>query len=313
MTMIPEKLEKGDAVGVVSPSSPVTQELAGQFEEGIAFLEKLGFKVVVGEHVHSTTLRYAASPQEKAEDINRMFADRSIKAIICSQGGVTANASLPYLHWDSIRENPKIFLGMSDISVLLNAIHYKTGLVMFHGNDVMWGFGRNLTAYDKQEFVACLMEGRIGEIPPGGERRAIRKGAARGKLFGGNLHCLMKLAGTPYFPDFTSAILFVEAIGISPEGCDHLFQQLKQMGVFDQIRGVIVGYIEGLQNNDRALMQMEDVLLHVTAEYDFPILKADDFGHNCPNTVLPVGGEVRINTDRLTIETVEPCVLSSAA
>ena len=308
MIIIPKKLSKGDAIGIVSPSTPVTQELAAQFRQGVEFLEQLGFKVVVGEHAHSMTWGYTAAPQEKAADLNRMFADETIQAIICSQGGATANACLPYLDWENIRENPKVFLGISDITVLLNAIHQKTGLVTFHGNDVMWGFGRQPTQYDEQEFVARLMEGRIGEIPPSRGRRKIRSGMAAGKLLGGNLHCLLKLAGTPYFPDFTGAILFVEALGITPEGCDPLFQQLKQIGIFDQIGGAIIGYIDGLQNDAASLMQMEDVLLRVTAEYHFPILKTDDFGHNCPNTVLPVGGKVRIDTDRLTIEILEDYV-----
>lgn len=306
--MIPMRLGTGDTIGIVSPSTPVTQELEKQFKKGIEFLENLGFNTVVGEHVYSTAWGYAASPQEKAEDINRMFADESIKAIFCSQGGATANACLPCLNWNGIREHPKIFLGISDITVLLNAIHHKTGLVTFHGNDVMWGFGMNPTMYDKQEFIARLVNARIGEVRPRRERQTTRSGVAEGKLLGGNLHCLSKLAGTPYFPDFTGAIFFVEAIGITPEECDYLFQQLKQIGVFDQIRGVVIGYIDGLQNNENALMQMEDVLLHVTAEYNFPVLKADDFGHNCPNTVLPVGSNVRINAKERTIEILEKCV-----
>ncbi len=135
--MIPMRLKAGDAVGIVSPSTPVTGELEGQFRRGVEFLESLGLRPVIGEHVRSNTLGYAASPQEKSEDINRMVADTSIKAIMCSQGGATANACLPYLNWDAIRDNPKIFLGISDITVLLNAIHHKTGLVTFHGDDVM--------------------------------------------------------------------------------------------------------------------------------------------------------------------------------
>lgn len=308
MVMIPKKLSKGDVIGIVSPSRPVFQELAEQFKRGAAFLEAQGFKLKVGEHVYSTTLGYAASPLEKAEDLNRMFADESVRAIICSQGGATANTCLPYLDWDNIRSHPKIFLGMSDITVLLNAIHHKTGLVTFHGSDLMWGFGRNPTAYDEQEFSARLVNARIGEIPPNGERQTIRSGTAEGKLLGGNLHCLAKLAGTPYFPDFTGAIFFVEAMGIQPEECDHFFQQLKQIGVFDQICGAIVGYIDSLQNDPNAMTQMEDVLLHVTAEYDFPILKVNDFGHNCPNTILPVGGNVRVDTNRGTMEILEECV-----
>lgn len=308
MVKIPGKLSKGDTIGIVSPSTPVTDELAGQFNKGVTFLESHGFNVVIGDHVRSATWGYAASPRQKAEDINRMFADASIKAIICSQGGQTANACLPYLDWDRIRGNPKVFLGISDITVLLNAIQHKTGLITFHGNDVIWGFGRNPTPYDEQEFIARLMKGVIGKIPQSRERRTIRNGIAEGKLLGGNLHCLSKLAGTPYFPDFTGAVLFVEDIGITPEVCDALFQQLKQIGVFDQICGVIIGYIDGMQNNEKASIQMEEVLLRVTADYGFPVLKSDDFGHNCPNTVLPVGGVVRMDADGQTMEILESCV-----
>jgi len=309
--MIPMRLKAGDAIGIVSPSTPVTGELDEQFRRGVDFLESLGFRPVIGEHVRSRTLGYAASPQEKAEDINRMFADTSVKAIICSQGGATANACLPYLNWDVIRGNPKIFLGISDITVLLNAIHHRTGLVTFHGDDVMWGFGKHPAAYDRQEFIARLMDAQIGGVAPSRERRTIRGGAAAGRLLGGNLLCLLKLAGTPYFPDFAGAILFVEALDITPEACDYQFRQLEQMGVFDAIRGVVVGYIDGLQkqkNENATLQQMEDVLLHVTSGYDFPILKVNDFGHNCPNTVLPVGGRVKVDADRQTVEILTSCV-----
>ena len=253
--IIPMRLKAGDAIGVVSPSTPVTDELDEQFRRGVDFLESLGLRPVIGEHVRSKTLGYAASPQEKAEDINRMFADASIKAIICSQGGATANACLPYLSWGVIQENPKIFLGISDITVLLNAIHHKTGLVTFHGDDVMWGFGRHPTVYDRQEFIARLMAAQIGEVTPSREHRTVRGGTAEGKLLGGNLLCLLKLAGTPYWPDFKDAILFVEALDITPEACDYQFRQLEQMGVFDAIHGVIVGYIDRLQKDESALLQ----------------------------------------------------------
>ncbi len=309
MTILPPRLHPGDRIGIVSPSTPVRPELGQQWQDGLAFLQSLGFEPVPGMHVRSASWGYTASPQEKVEDIHRMFADDEVRAIICSQGGATANACLPYLDWELIRSHPKILLGISDITVLLNAIHHKTGLVTFHGNDVLWGFGRDPTDYDRQEFLACLVDGRTGLIPPSRERRTIRGGAAEGKLLGGNLHCLLKLAGTPYFPDFRDAIYFVEAIGIDPVGCDTLFQQLKQMGLFDQVRGILVGYIDGLQNNEKALMQMEEVLLRLTPEYNFPILKASDFGHNCPNTTLPVGGRVRMDADKHTIEILDACVL----
>jgi muramoyltetrapeptide carboxypeptidase len=309
MALIPPRLHKGDKIGIVSPSTPALPELQDQWDHGVAFLEKLGFEVVAGKHVRSTSWGYAASPQEKAEDIHRMFADSSIKAIICSQGGATANGCLGYLDWGLIRTHPKIFLGISDITVLLNAIYRQTGLVTFHGNDLLWGFGRETSQYDQDEFISRLVDGWIGKIPPNGDRQTVRSGSATGMLLGGNLHCLLKLAGTPYFPNFERAVLFVEAIGITPEACDHLFNQLKQMGIFDRIHGAIVGYIDGLQNNDKALFQMEDILLRVTPEYHFPILKVNDFGHNNPNTVLPVGGQVKMDADQRTIEILAPCVI----
>ena len=122
-------------------------------------------------------------------------------------------------------------------------------------------------------------------------RRSV-KGSAAGKLLGGNLRCLLKLAGTPYWPDFTGAILFIEAYRITPDGCRTAFYQLHQMGVFDQIKGIIVGYIDGMQRDAAPGPYMEDILLEVIKSTAFPVLKVNDFGHNCPNTVLPVGGQV---------------------
>jgi muramoyltetrapeptide carboxypeptidase len=118
----------------------------------------------------------------------------------------------------------------------------------------------------------------------------------------------MKLAGTPYFPDFSGSLLFLEALNISMEACDCYFQQLRQAGVFDQINGAVVGYIDGLQNDEKAFMQMEEVLLRVSEDYNFPILKMNDFGHNCPNTVLPVGAMARLDADQCSLQILKPCV-----
>jgi muramoyltetrapeptide carboxypeptidase len=294
---------------VVSPSDPVRPDTAQQFDAGVETLRRFGFEVVQGKYTHSRSWGYAASPQEKAEDINRMFADPAIDAVICTQGGTTANAPLPYLDWEWIRANPKIFLGISDITVLLNAIHAKTGLVTFHGNDVMWGFGIEHTDYDVEEFFGRLVEGQIGPVRPNGPRRTVRGGSGEGILLGGNLNCLQKLFGTPYMPDFSGAILCLEALNIRPEVCDMLFQQCKQVGLLESLQGAVVGYIDGVDNNPEAEFSMEDILEQVTDGMDFPILKVNDFGHNCPNTVLPIGCRARLDADSQVLEIVEPCVV----
>lgn len=306
--MIPSRLKVGDKIGIISPSAPITDDLKEQYKNGIKFLEELEFEIILGKYIFSTSLGISASPKKKAEDISNMFKDISIKAIICSQGGLNANSCLPYLNWDIIEQNPKIFLGISDITALLNPIFQYTGLVTFHGNDLIFGFGNNPSDYDKQEFINCLVEGRIGKIPSNGERTSIREGTVTGKLLGGNLHSLLRLAGTPYFPDFRESILFLEAMDISPVFCDAFFNQLKQIGIFDQIKGVIIGYIYGLQEQIPENIQMEEILFRVTEEYDFPILKVNDFGHNCSNTILPIGCSIELNTRKKEISIIEQYV-----
>jgi muramoyltetrapeptide carboxypeptidase len=306
--ILPPRLKPGQTIGLVSPSSPVTPELEDQLARGIACLQRMGFNVQPGDHIRSQTLGYAALPQEKAADIHRMFADDSINAIFCTQGGMTANACLPYLDWNLIRSHPKIFLGISDITVLLIAIQVKTGLVTFHGDDVLWGLGRDPGDYELLEFQARLCDCRIGPIPAHGERKTVRGGKAEGILLGGNLRCLLNLVGTSCWPDFRDGILFVEALDISPEKCDYMFRQLEQIGIFGQIRGAVVGYVDGLQRRSGGGAQMEDILLRTAENYDFPILKVNDFGHNCQNTVLPVGGRLRMDADERTLEIVAPCV-----
>ncbi|MBN1409494.1 MAG: LD-carboxypeptidase [Spirochaetales bacterium] len=305
--MIARRLSRDDVVGIVSPSFAVTKDYEGQLEAGLKVLKSFGLHPRLGKYVRSATLGFAATPEEKARDINGMFADSEVKAIICSQGGDSANACLDYIDWEGVCANPKIFLGISDITVLLNAITRRTGLITFHGNDVMWGFGRETTPYDLEEFRSCFFDAGTGPVKPAGERKTIRKGRAEGILLGGNLRCLMKLAGTPYFPDFTNSILFFESLDITAEGCHALFHQLKQAGGFHRARGAIVGYVEGMQKRNDPV-RMEDVLLQVTSGLDFPILKTNDFGHNCPNTVLPVGGKILLDADNHVIEIKEPCL-----
>jgi muramoyltetrapeptide carboxypeptidase len=268
----------------------------------------LGFEVVVAENAFANTLGYAATPEEKADDLNAMFGEASIKAILCSQGGATANSCLPYLDWKMIAQNPKIFMGISDITVLLNAIYQRTGLITFHGSDLIWDFGRDVGPYAERELLSRLMEGVIGLIPGNGERRTIRGGKAEGTLWGGNLECLLKLAGTPYFPDCAASLLFLESYGFSPEGCYCKAIQLEQMGLFRKVKGIVVGHIED-ENRAQRTVHMEDILVRVTESYNLPILKVSDFGHNCSNTILPVGVKARMDADLRTLEICEACVI----
>ena len=300
--MIPERLTPGDTIGIIAPSDPILPEITEHLEIGCDVLRSMGFKIKFGHHIYSNTLGFAAAPQEKARDINSMFDSPTVKAIICAQGGETSNATLQWINWTNIRRHPKIFLGISDITVLLNTIYQKTNLVTFHGTDIIWGFGNNIAPFERDEFQRLLIDGQPGTYPANRSRKTLRNGKAKGRLVGGNIGALLKLAGTPYWPDFTNAIFFVEAYEITAKACHSAFYQMGQLGVFDQISGAIVGYIDGMQREGSKGPQMEDILLSVTTEKSFPILKINDFGHNCANTILPIGGEVMMDAAKQDLQ-----------
>jgi muramoyltetrapeptide carboxypeptidase len=302
-----QRLRKNDHVGIVSPSAPVTAAVKAQLENGLRTLRDIGLEPVLAPNALSNSLGYSATAEEKAADINQMFADDSIRAIICSQGGASGNTCFPLLDWEMIRRNPKIFLGISDITPLLNAIQAKTGLVTFHGNDVIWGLGRQPTAYDLEELEDRLMNGRIGPISRRGPRITVRGGAVEGKLLGGNVFSLQKLIGTEYLPDFRDSILFIESFGFVPDTTQAMFCHLEQAGIFDELRGVVVGHIHD-DEADKKTVTLEQVLLTVVEKYDFPILKMEEFGHNCPNTVIPVGARARLDAEAQELTIIEGCV-----
>ena len=303
--MIPKKLQIGDTIGIVSPSGAVTKDLKHQLDKGINFLKNLGFKVKIGKNALNNTLKYTATPQEKADDMNTMFADNKIKAIVCSQGGVNSNSILPLLNFEVIKNNSKIFLGMSDITVLLNAIYQKTGLVTFHGNDVMWGFGAEHADYDEQEFIDRLVKTKIREINHNSKWKCIREGITEGVLIGGNLSCISLLLYTEYCPDFSDKVLFLEDCDseFTPEMIDMNLNRLKQAGVFEKIKGLWIGCY-----NHKSKIPYEEIVMNVVKDHSFPILKCDDFGHNTPNTTIPIGVKVKLDATNRQVVLLDKCV-----
>lgn len=311
--LLPDRLRSGARIGLISPSAAVTKASRPQLTRGIRFLRRLGFETELGRNALKRMDESAGTPEQRAEDIHYMFSSEEIDAVICVQGGATANMVLPLIDFDLIAKNPKIFMGMSNITVLLNSIFARTGLVTFHGNDVMFGFGRGRTRYDEQEFVGRLVEGKVGSVNKNSRWMTIRRGSGKGRLMGGNLPSLLSLAGTPFWPDLAGSVLLLEAFASPPDEYRSMLGQLKQAGAFDRLNGVLIGYIWGLQATAkrRRQTQMEDIVHEIAKEYDFPIVKCDDFGHNCPNTTLPVGATVRLEAEEGSepeLQILEPCV-----
>ena len=294
-------LKKGDTIGIVSPSAPITDELKEQFNNGLKVLKDMGFNIILSKNVFSNSLGYSASINEKIEDLHEMFKNENVKAIICSQGGQNSNTILPYLDYELIKNNPKIIFGISDATALLNAIYTKTKMITYHQNDLIWGMGIAVNKKEMEDFKLRLVEGQKGEIKHFTDSwKCLKKGNCEGTLVGGNLSTLVKLLNTEFCPDFKDSILFLEEFAEeSPlDEVDSKINILKQQGVFNQIKGLWIGYYE----KDTEKVKYENVVMNNVKEYKFPILKCNDFGHNCSNVVIPIGKRARLIADECRVE-----------
>ncbi|MFW9951086.1 MAG: LD-carboxypeptidase, partial [Candidatus Thorarchaeota archaeon] len=253
----PPKLEEGDLVGIVAPSSPINKDQQQTFERGIRTLKELGLKVKYTTHIHEKYFYMAGKRETRIDDFNKMWSDPTVQMVLMTQGGQVANHLLDGIDYDMIRKNPKIFAGISDGTTLLNAIHFKTGLITYHGPDLLWTFGLEMTPIIKNNIIKTFFDGDVGKLAPNKQWmsqtnpslkykgwKCIRKGAAKGVLLGGHIRNLCFLMAAGYCPDFTDTILFLEGTD-DIANLDRQFTILKLAGVFKKINGLILGWFEG--------------------------------------------------------------------
>lgn len=304
--ILPERLKRGDIIGVVAPSNPVIDENIEEVKKAKEIVENDGFKVLFSKNLFSNTNQYTATAKEKAEDINNMFRNKDVKMIWCAKGGNNSNSVFEYLDFELIKQNPKIICGYSDITSLTNIIHEKTGLVTFSATNFKT-IATDETDYSYKEainrFVNCRLE--FGKEESG--YKTIREGIAEGELVGGNLSLTTQLVSGKYKINFKDKILFIEELGFesSPVLVSNNLYYMKQNGVFDKIKGLWLGNYEHESN-----IELEKILLDVIGDdYNFPIIKSNNFGHIETKTVIPIGAKARIDTTKeVKIELLEKCV-----
>ena len=304
--ILPERLKRGDIIGVVAPSNPVIDENIEEVKKAKEIVENDGFKVLFSKNLFSNTNQYTATAKEKAEDINDMFRNKDVKMIWCAKGGNNSNSVFEYLDFELIKQNPKIICGYSDITSLTNIIHEKTGLVTFSATNFKT-IATDETDYSYKEainrFVNCSLEFGKEES----RYKTIREGIAEGELVGGNLSLTTQLVSGKYKINFKDKILFIEELGFesSPVLVSNNLYYMKQNGVFDEIKGLWLGNYEHESN-----IELEKILLDVIGDdYNFPIIKSNNFGHIETKTVIPIGIKARIDTTKeVKIELLEKCV-----
>jgi muramoyltetrapeptide carboxypeptidase len=313
----PPRLVSGDTIGVIAPSYPVLP-VQEKYDQGIKNLKKLGFNVKEGRTVKLQHKGYMAGTDlERADDINAMFADEEVKAIVCALGGSVAIRCLRHLDFDLIRRNPKIFSGMSNITTFHVAFLAKTGLSGLHQSDVVFGFGADMGVeegrYEADLFFRVTENAEpLGLLPALTKWEVWREGRSEGRLFGGSINSAVTLLGTPYYPKLEEDIIFFwESLGQPLDEVDVKLTQLRESGIFERTKGMLVGKYRdevpasqsktGLRIIKDRIDEIRELVMDTTAGYSFPIIGDMDFGHYTPNLPLPIGIKAAMDTDGMKV------------
>ena len=314
-TVKPKRLRPGMSVGLVTPASNVPEDQ--ELHAAMDLVRSLGFSAEPAANLFSRTQYLAGTDQQRADDLNAMFADTDIDAIFCVRGGYGSGRLLRYLDYDMIAANPKVIMGYSDITSILNAIYLRTGLVTFHGPIA----GGNFSNYTYEQYKKVLIEpaqiARIGE-PPEFETRpgvvdwknrltTIVSGVAEGHLVGGNLSLMVTLLGTPFEPQFEGAILFLEDVDEPPYSVDRMLTHLWMAGKLEQVAGIVLGKFtdDGYDSNT---FSMEEVLRDHLEPLGIPTLRGAMIGHIEDKTVVPLGVQARLDADAGALTLLESAV-----
>ncbi|MBC2715662.1 MAG: LD-carboxypeptidase [Desulfobacteraceae bacterium] len=282
----PARLFTGDTIGIIAPSSPFDKP---KFRKGLSVLEEIGFTVFFPENIFEQKGYLAGSDAHRAKMLNSMFIDSAVKGIFCARGGYGALRILPLIDYDSISLNPKLFIGCSDITVLLNTFYSKCGLVSLHGP--MIESLAEASDQTKQSLHDMLLKEQALTIVCE-NRVVIHSGLASGIMAGGNLTTLCHLVGTPFEPNFSDQILLLEDIGESPYRIDRLLIHMKMAGCFDHIAGLVLGSFKGCGEPDVVYQVFDDIFSNDC----FPILAGFDIGHDEPNLTIPFGITASLDT-----------------
>jgi len=311
----PQRLKKGATIGLISPASPVSESA---WQKTITNLEGLGFKLVYDEkRVLAKNGYLAGSDEERAKDVNRMFADDKIDGIWCVRGGYGTGRILPMLDYKMIKKNPKVLIGYSDITALLSGIFLKTGLVGFHGpvgastySDYTKKHVLNVLMNPQERYVIDYAKENLNEQKKEYQPYEITSGKASGRLVGGNLTLVSSLMGTPYELDFKNRIVFLEDIGEKPYRLDRMLTQLLLAGKLQQASGIALGIFNGCEKskNDNSFT-LQEMLKDRLQGLNIPVVYGLSFGHIDNSFTLPMGVNAEMDTANQRLTLLESAVL----
>lgn len=300
--MLSNKLEFGDTISVIAPAG---FEESSIIDEKINIISSLGFNIKKSVHLYDKSGYLAGKDMDRSKDLMDAFKDPSVKAIICFRGGYGSSRILPYLNFEIIKENPKIFMGFSDITVLLNSIYEKCSLITYHGPMVNSDM---MNIYTLKSFVNTLMKNNdtFNLINPKNDKLSFYgSNSIEGCLVGGNLSIICSTLGTPYEIDTKDKILFIEEINEEPYKIDRMLTQLKLANKLSNCKGFILGKFTKCVTSDTRSFSLNEVLRNNLLSFNKPTVVNVSSGHDNNNLILPIGAKYKIDIEKGNLEIIE--------
>jgi len=294
----PSPLRQGDKIGVVAPAGAVREEQLGA---GVQALMRRGFHVELAQGVREEKGYLAGDPKERAKALGQFFIRQDIHAIFCARGGFGSIHLLPLLNPDLIRSHPKIFVGYSDVTILLNWLLQSCGLVTFHGPMVATEIARGLEGCTKDFFWGTLCgEKRKWQVQLA---EAVRPGAAEAVMVGGCLSALVTTLGTPYGIETSGRILFLEDVGEKPYRIERMLTHLHMAGKLTQLAGLVFGNFTDCEGEgERGLREIIADLFH---DAPYPVVTGLASGHGKENLLLPFGVKMALDAKARVLSLLE--------
>ena len=316
----PPRLKRGDLISIVSPAS--SPKDSDKVQAAVKYFESFGYRVTVSKNVFNVHGYLAGTDDERAEDLNQAFADKNVKAIVCSRGGYGTPRILDKIDYAMIRKNPKILVGYSDITALELAIFKKTKLVTFSGPMAAVEFGDNIDPFTEEMFFEMVTNRRkVGALKSHKSFKVSFRGTRgeQGRLLGGNLSLIMSILGTEYIPDFSESMLLIEEVSEEPYSIDRMLTQLRlagilkkasafavgqfidcteeQVGRLEEASRFAVGQLTGRtpEEPDKRHMTVDEILDSDLFSYGKPSVSNIAYGHVPIKLTLPIGVLASIN------------------
>jgi muramoyltetrapeptide carboxypeptidase len=312
----PKRLEKGDTIALVTPGSYITQT---EKEESINNIRSLGFNITYSGRLMEKNGYFSAEDKERAADLNEMFEREDVDGIMCARGGYGCARILPFLDYNLIHNNPKPFIGFSDVTAVHFALYKKSNLVSFHGPVSISTFSRFSTKNFEDVLVNPTFELRMRNSNSNNNYNpygitTITKGIATGELVGGNLSIVSSLIGTEYDVDFSGKMIYLEEFLEEPYRIDRMLTQLLQAGKFDNASGVALGVFklcEPKKSNPafKGSFNLMEVLKDKLGNLNIPVVYGLSFGHVIDKLTLPFGIKAELNTEKQELKLLEQAII----